>query len=272
MIKELNKIDPYLEFINELNADACYSDPMLSTQEQIQHNLMKAIMKKDNKVWGVFEEDTLIGLFVFLVIEEEKYAEMIVGLSKNKKAYEELFQHLTDEYPGYQIDFVYNPKNDLLQHKLEEVHAEFEIEQQKMILTNYQKVERKHQVFELTPEYQESYLKAHDDEDKYWVGSKVLEATDKFRIFVCVMDEQVVGYVDVTYIYEENEPYDVFVISEYRNRGIATELLSLAIEKNEDKQMMLLVDIDNEAALHVYEKIGFEKATKGNNVTAHWNR
>jgi ribosomal protein S18 acetylase RimI-like enzyme len=31
---------------------------------------------------------------------------------------------------------------------------------------------------------------------------------------------------------------------------------------------MLLVDIDNEIAIRLYEKVGFEKV-KGNNITAH---
>ena len=31
---------------------------------------------------------------------------------------------------------------------------------------------------------------------------------------------------------------------------------------------MLLVDIDNEKAIRLYEKVGFEKV-KGNNITAH---
>ena len=78
----------------------------------------------------------------------------------------------------------------------------------------------------------------------------------------------VVGYVDITHKYEENEPYDVFVKEEYRNMGIATDMLSYAIELDKNKRIMLLVDIDNEKAIRLYKKIGFEKVN-GNNITAH---
>ena len=78
----------------------------------------------------------------------------------------------------------------------------------------------------------------------------------------------VVGYVDMTHKYEENEPYDVFVKEEYRNMGIATDMLSYAIELDKNKRIMLLVDIDNEKAIRLYEKVGFEKVN-GNNITAH---
>ena len=71
-----------------------------------------------------------------------------------------------------------------------------------------------------------------------------------------------------THKYEENEPYDVFVKEEYRNMGIATDMLSYAIELDKNKRIMLLVDIDNEKAIRLYEKVGFEKV-KGNNITAH---
>ncbi|MDY5982677.1 MAG: GNAT family N-acetyltransferase, partial [Anaeroplasma sp.] len=61
---------------------------------------------------------------------------------------------------------------------------------------------------------------------------------------------------------------DVFVKEEYRNMGIATDMLSYAIELDKNKRIMLLVDIDNEKAIRLYEKVGFEKVN-GNNITAH---
>ena len=73
--------------------------------------------------------------------------------------------------------------------------------------------------------------------------------------------------MDITHKYEENEPYDVFVKEEYRNMGIATDMLSYAIELDKNKRIMLLVDINNEKAIRLYEKLGFEKV-KGNNITA----
>ena len=128
-------------------------------------------------------------------------------------------------------------------------------------------MKRKNEVILYSQKYKEQYVNLHL-KDTYWTGEKVLTAFDKFRVILAIKDNKVVGYIDITHKYEENEPYDVFVKEEYRNMGIATDMLSYAIELDKNKRIMLLVDIDNEKAIRLYEKVGFEKV-KGNNITAH---
>ena len=270
MIKKLKNIDEYIDFINKINSTDNYSDPMLSNEVQIKCNLLESVNKKDNITFGIFDHNNnIIGFFVFLVIEKEKYAEMIVGLSDNEFAYYELFNYLFDNYKGYNIDFVYNPNNNYLNKILNEYNANFEVEQQKMQLIKYNNnnIKRKNEVILYSDKYKEQYVNIHLKE-AYWTGDKVLTAFNKFRVILAIKDNKVVGYIDITHKYEENEPYDVFVKEEYRNMGIATDMLSYAIELDKNKRIMLLVDIDNEIAIRLYEKLGFKKV-KGNNITAH---
>ena len=192
---------------------------------------------------------------------------MIVGLSDNKEAYNELFKYLFHNYSGYKIDFVYNPKNDLLNNILKEYNAIFEIEQQKMQLDKFNFIKRKNEVVLYSNKYKEQYINIHL-KCTYWTGDKVLTALDKFRVILAIKNGKVIGYVDITHKYDENEPYDVFVKEEYRNNEIATDMLSYAIDLDKNKRIMLLVDIDNVAAIKLYEKLGFKKV-KGNNITAH---
>ena len=268
MIKKLKKIDEYIDFINKINSTNNYSDPMLSNEVQIKNNLLESVNKKNNITLGIFDNDNnIIGFFIFLVIDEEKYAEMIVGLSDNELAYYELFNYLFDNYKGYNIDFVYNPNNNFLNKLLNEYNANFEVEQQKMQLTKFNNIKRKNEVVLYADKYKEEYVNIHL-KDTYWTGDKIITAFDRFRVILAIKDDKVVGYVDITHKYDENEPYDVFVKEEYRNMGIATDMLSYAIELDKNKRIMLLVDIDNEKAIRLYEKVGFEKV-KGNNITAH---
>ena len=150
---------------------------------------------------------------------------------------------------------------------LNKYNAVFEVEQQKMQLIKFNNMKRKNEVILYSDKYKGQYVNLHLKET-YWTGDKVLTAFDKFRVILAIKDNIVVGYVDITHKYEENEPYDVFVKEEYRNMGIATDMLSYAIELDKNKRIMLLVDIDNEKAIRLYKKIGFEKVN-GNNITAH---
>ena len=88
-------------------------------------------------------------------------------------------------------------------------------------------------------------------------------------LFRSIESGQVVGYIDITHKYEENEPFDVFVRESFRRRGYGRAMLAKAIELNRPKQMMLLVDADNTAAISLYESLGFVRAVGENNITAH---
>lgn len=268
MIKEVDNLTIELkEFIEKIKNDLNFSDPMLKGKEEIEINLVKAIGKKDYLVLEIVDENT-IGLFSFLVIEEEKYIEMLVGLSKEKNAYLEIFNFLKISYKGYDIDFVFNPNNYLLKGLLEENNALFEIEQQKMIHngkninTNTSKIEL------LKDEYIETYIKIHN-KDMYWTADKVVLARDRFRVFVAILNEEVIGYIDVTYNFKENEVFDFFVKEEYRNQGYGKKLLKKALEMNKPNKMIVLVNVDNTVAINLYKSLGFEKLENSNSLVAH---
>lgn len=119
MLKDLHTLSPYLDFIHACSADPDYRDPMLLTEQQLHRNLLDAPENPNTRVLGTFENDTVTGVFALLVPEDEKYLELLAGLSRSAAAYDELLAHLKSAYPGYQADFVYNPRNRLLQKALE---------------------------------------------------------------------------------------------------------------------------------------------------------
>ena len=135
MIRIIKSYDEWRDFASGFQRDPNFSDPMLCDEEQVECNLNKSIEKPDKHyVLGVYNEDQMIGLFVFLVLRDEKYIEMLVGLSRDKEAYLEVLHYLEQFYPGYSADFVFNPGNYLLKELLDLRNAEYEPEQQKMVL------------------------------------------------------------------------------------------------------------------------------------------
>ena len=158
MLKRLTSAKEYMDFINAINRDPNFSDPMLSNEEQIRGNLLDAPDKPSNQIWGVFEGAQITGLFVFLILEEESYIEMLVGLSRSPKAYEEMLSFLKGTYKGCLADFVYNPGNHLLHKLLLDEKSEFETEQQKMLLKREVPCQSSHQTETYSPKYREQSL------------------------------------------------------------------------------------------------------------------
>ena len=113
MLKKLSSTVEYIDFAAGINSDPRFSVPAYSSAEELNQSLLKAPEQPNKLVLGCFEGGELLGLFVFLVEEQEKYLEMLMPLSRSAPAYEELFGSLRERYPGWQCDFVYNPGNHL---------------------------------------------------------------------------------------------------------------------------------------------------------------
>lgn len=269
MIKPIGSYADCREFAESFQADTDFSDPMLSTEEQIRCNLEKAFTRPNRQILGVYQDGQLAGLFVLLVLDEDKYLEMLVGLSREAQAYQELMEYLARNYPGWKADFVFNPRNGLLKVTLEDVRAEFEQEQQKMVFSGSVIPADATGIREFSEQYAAEYYVIHS-RDVYWTGEKVAAAPERFRIFLAIDGGRVVGYLDVTHCFEENEPYNLFVLPEYRRRGFGRKLLAAALECNRPKGMMLLVETDNTAAIRLYESMNFKTVPGQNSLTAHW--
>ena len=176
-----------------------------------------------------------------MILPDEKYIEMLIGLSKEESSIREMLEFIEYEYKGYQLDFVINPQHNLFYNLLKSKNAKFEEEQQWMAWEKETENQYQHEIVLLTQEYESQYIDKHN-KDTYWTAEKVMKAKDRFRVFLAIHEEKVVGYMDVTYCYEENEPYDIWVDTEFQDKGYEQALLQAAIKMNKPKKMMVLVD------------------------------
>ena len=269
MIRLIQSYEECREFAAGFQNDPSFSDPMLTNEEQLRSNLLDSIGRENRCALGVYQENRMTGLFAFLVLPDEQYLEMLVGLSREKDAYLEVLGHLEQCYPGCNVDFVFNPGNILLKELLEQREAEFWPEQQKLVFTAPVFGLDTTGVELLSPQYTQLYCAMHS-KDVYWTGERVAAAQDRFHTFLAIHENRVVGYLDVTSAFDENEPYDLFVLEEYRKMGYGRKLLAKALEWNRPKGMAVLLDVDNAPAIHLYTSMGFVKEQGQNNLTAHW--
>lgn len=271
MIRMIRTYEECRDFVSGFQGDPVFSAPMLSNEKKLQNNLIRPIEEPEKYcVPGIYRDGRLVGLFVFLVIREERYLEMLAGLSRDREVCREIFRYLEENYPGYAADFVFHPAHFLLREQLVSRGAEFETEQRKLVWVAPAPKADTTGVEPYSEKYAESYFDLHS-RDTYWTGEKVAAAADRFRVFLALRDGQVVGYLDVTYCFEENEPYDLFVREEYRGMGYGKGLLAKALEENRPKGMMALVEADNRTALALYESMGFRRAENQDSLTVHWS-
>lgn len=262
MIKEIKSFQECKNFINEISVDFCFSDPHFLNDES---NLYDAFKKENQKAYGVFKKGKLIGLFVWLIIPNEKYIELIVGLSRSEEVYEEMLAFIEKKYPKFKIDFVINPLNQVFINVLSKRNAKFDKEQQKMVWTKTPLVNSDLDIKLNSLEYEEQYKTLHTKEG-YWTADKVLKAQDKFRVLLAIANKKVIGYLDVTHCCEENEIYSLFVLDDFKGLGYEQALLSKEIKFNHSKGLMVFVEVDSTKEIEIYEDAGFRKVNGLNSI------
>ncbi len=269
MIRDIASIEACRDFLESIRRDPVCCCPSLSAGERIEDKLLRALNKPGDRVLGAYENGVLTGVFVFLILPEERYLEMLTGLSPSAAAWEEIAAWLEVRCPGYQADFVFSPENALLRALLERKGAFFNPEQQKMVFAGPLPQVDTAGIEPLGEATLPQYLAMHD-RDLYWTGERVIETPERFRVLLAVEAGQVLGYADVTCCYEENEPVDLLVLKERRGQGWGRKLLAKALDLNAPKGMSLLVDLDNIPALRLYESLGFAAVPGRNSITATW--
>ena len=266
-IEEITDLAPWTALIADVNGDPAFADPNHPGQEEMTNKLRKSMEQQDEKILGIYGDDEPAGLFVLLVSEEDRNIEAGVCLTRSAEACEALAAYLQGKYPGFQVDFVFNPGNQPLKEMLAEKGATFEPEQQYMELTGETVPADTEGIELLTDAYYEQYCALHN-KDMFWTGEKTAADPDFFRIFIAVENGQVAGYLDVTWPKEENYIFDILVAEDSRCRGWGRKLLARAIEMNRPAGMALDVNVDNEPARHLYEKMGFTRVEGKNKITA----
>ncbi len=265
MIKQIKDITPYSDFLRGFYNDyRFFAQP--ETEQEVLDKLQKQAEDGENIALAAFNCDRIAGLFAFLYIKEEKYMEMLTGISEDGAAYDELIAYLCGNYPAHEIYFVFNPENKILKSRLRDIGAEFSTEQMKMEHSGVIPQADTVGVELLTPEYYDRYIEMHN-KDLYWTGDKVIKAKDKFKTVIIKDGDELAGYTDISQGRAVNGVFDLLVKPEYRRKGYGRKLLVKALQINEPNGMTLEVDIDNTAAIKLYRLTGFRQIEHQNVLT-----
>ena len=254
MVQEIDSFDAYEDLIRDVSRSPAYADPHFVFDER---NLFDALNRDTDhrKAYIVTLDGSAAGLFVWLILPGEQYAEMLVGLTKEEAAIREMLAYIEERCRGFQLDFVINPDNSLFCSVLRSKDAVFDAPQQWMIWKNETKPQP-YEVVQISSESESQYLAVHR-KDTYWTAEKVLAAKDTFRVFLAVHEGKVIGYIDVTFCHEKNEPYDLWVDDSYLHQCYEQALLQEAVKMNRPKTMVTLVNIDDPDEKEIFASAGF---------------
>ncbi len=242
---------------------AC-ADPAFSTSDDAAARMQISVKDPHIHTFGVYEDDAPSAAFAFLISEAERYLELIAAVYASGGACDRMFDWVRERYAGFRADFVFRPENVLLREALRRKGATFYPEQQRMTLAAKKPGIDTFGVEPLSERFREQYIAMHDL-DCYWTGERVAAALDRFRVYLAIQNDRVVGYLDTVDGYVE----DILVQKEHRNRGWGRKLLACAIAENPDG-MSLEVDIENLPACALYTSLGFQPVPGENTVTATW--
>lgn len=265
MIQKIYSFDEYEGFINELNEHPQYSDPHFTYDK---NNLYRSLKTKDKHAFVVLGNGIVKGLFVFIILPDDRYVEMLIGFTKVEEVFVEMLEYMENNYRGYQMDFVFNPFNTAIFGPLKLKGAIFEPEQMKMIKSGFVPNVLTNNIEQLSDKWVKQYCDLHST-DTYWTGERIISALNKFRVLLVVKDEQVLGYLDVQNCYDTNEIFALYIKPEASSRGYELSLLANAIELNKPNQMMVVADVDNKEEVELYTAAGFVKLEGQNSITAY---
>ena len=263
-IQEIHSFEEYNGLIGELSDHPLYSDPHFKHNPD---NLYQAVKRNDERAFAVLNHGTIEGLFVWLILPEDLFLEMIIGFTKKGEVFSEMLAFLEANYPGYQMDVVLNPRNPAIVLPLKAKGAVFEPEQQKMLQRGAVPDISTEHIELYSEKWKAQYCEVHHT-DTYWTAERILSTENKFRVLLAIENGQVQGYLDVTCCHEENEIYDLYVRPEAANRRYERELLVKAFELNGMHPLMVLVDVDARKEIEMYSEAGFEISEGYNSVLA----
>lgn len=264
MVQEIHSFEKYKAFINTISEDTSLKDPHFEYDE---NNLYGSLKKTGEIAYITKTDKEITGLYIWLILPEDKYIEMIIGLSNREESFEEMLTFIEANHEGYQLDFVINPRNDRFIKILKGRNAIFEEEQQWLVCENSLDNLSNFEIIPVLPEYKEQYIDKHRT-GGYWTAEKVLNATDKFRPLLAIHQDAVIGYIDVTYCFEKNEIYDLWVDESFIEKGYVLALLQTAIKMNQPNKLMVLVDVNDKTGMKHFISAGFIPVEGTNSIYA----
>lgn len=266
--KNLVEVSKYVSILEGIEEHKCKACP--SNYKDILYAFGKMIKHPDDEVLMCVEEERILGVLALLLEPKDKYMEAVGGVYAKKNYNEvamEFYRYIEDNYKGFHFDATYPEKNNQATEFMEILGAKCNFKELEMVLNkkDFRPYIGNKDVISLEPQYYEKFTRFHDEtyNDAYWNGHRLLEALDKFHIFISLDLDKIVGEIVLSKFGQgKEEIYFLKVDEDYRNLGYGRSLLGKSIEKSLQegiRKILAIIELDNTVAINIYQCLGFKK-------------
>lgn len=267
-ISELELVAKYAYKLNSIPQHKCkalprdYESILKQFERMIKHPYDELLISTDG--------DDVLGLLALLVEPEDKYLEFVGGVfaEDNFDAIgEEFFKYIKGKYKGYHLDAAYPEENvqaigfmESIGAKLIDFNYEYRINKD-----DFKSLYEVDNVIYINEKYNEDFINLHNrmNPDAYWTGEKLINALDKFDIFLALEDDKVIGSIVTSKFNKKvDEIYFISVEKGKENLHLEKALLNRGIShafSNGNCELILMIAKEDIKMLNICEELGFRK-------------
>lgn len=254
-----------LNRIKEHNCKACAVE-----YDNMLYTFRKMLKHPDDVVLICTENNKILGVLALCIESKDKYLEAVGGVFAEENYQDiamQFFKYLKETYAEFHFDAAYPKENTEAICFMQSIGAnrigvDLEMNLKKC---DYKSSKGSTQVIPLNDKYYESFSRFHDGNNStvYWTGERILSALDKFDVFIALDKDKVVGsIVTSTFGNKKREIYFLGTDNGYHRQGYAGSLLEKSIDRafsSGANELMVMVGIENNPEINMYESFGFQK-------------
>ena len=263
-ISELEPVAKYAYKLNSIPQHKCKAFP--TDYNSVLKQFERMIHHPNDELLVSTDGDDILGLLALLVEPEDKYLEFVGGVfaeSNYRMVSEEFFKYIRDKYKGYKLNAAYPEENvqaigfmESIGAKLMDFDYEYRINKD-----DFKSLYEVDNIIYINKKYNEDFINLHNrmNPDAYWTGEKLINALDKFDIFIALEDDKVIGSI-VTSKFNKEVDEIYFLSVENEDDHLEKALLNRGVShafSNGTRELILMIGKEDAKLINICEEIGF---------------
>ena len=263
-ISELEPVAKYAYKLNSIPQHKCKAFP--TDYNSVLKQFERMIHHPNDELLVSTDGDDILGLLALLVEPEDKYLEFVGGVfaeSNYRMVSEEFFKYIRDKYKGYKLNAAYPEENvqaigfmESIGAKLMDFDYEYRINKD-----DFKSLYEVDNIIYINKKYNEDFINLHNriNPDVYWTGEKLINALDKFDMFIALEDDTVIGSI-VTSKFNKEVDEIYFLSVENEDDHLEKALLNRGVShafSNGTRELILMIGKEDAKLINICEEIGF---------------